>query len=66
MISSHENISALLTLCEGNLRGSGFPSQKPMTRSFDVFFYLRLNKRLSKQSRRQRFETPSQLQVNLP
>ena len=35
-----------------------FPSQRPMTWSFDVFFYLRLNKRLSKQSSRQRFETP--------
>ena len=27
-----------------------FPSQSPVTRSFDVFFDLRLNKRLSKQS----------------
>ena len=27
-----------------------FPSQRPVTRSFDVFFDLRLNKRLSKQS----------------
>ena len=26
-----------------------FPSQRPVTRSFDVFFDLRLNKRLSKQ-----------------
>ena len=26
------------------------PSQRPATRSFDVFFHLRLNKRLSKQS----------------
>ena len=33
-------------------------SQRPMTRSFDVFFDLRLNKRLSKQSRRRWFETP--------
>ena len=32
------------------------PSQKPMTRNFDVFFYLRLNKRLSKQSRRRCFD----------
>ena len=31
---------------------SEFPSQKSETRSFDVFFDLRLNKRLSKQSRR--------------
>ena len=30
----------------------GFPSQRPVTRSFDVYFDLRLNKRLSKQSRR--------------
>ena len=28
-----------------------FPSQRPVTRSFDVFFDLRLNKRLSEQSR---------------
>ena len=27
-----------------------FPAQRPVTRSFDVFFDLRLNKRLSKQS----------------
>ena len=36
-----------------------FPSQRPVTQSFDGFFYLRLNKRLSKQSRRWWFETPS-------
>ena len=35
-----------------------FPSQRPVTRSFDVFFDLRLNKRLSNPSRRRRFETP--------
>ena len=29
-----------------------FPSQRPMTRSFDVFFDQHPNKRLSKQSRR--------------
>ena len=34
-------------------------SQRPVTRSFDVFFDLRLNKRLSKQSWRRWFETPS-------
>ena len=27
-----------------------FPAQRPVTRSFDAFFDLRLNKRLSKQS----------------
>ena len=36
-----------------------FPSQRPVTRSFDVFFDLRLNKRLSTQSRRRWFEMPS-------
>ena len=35
-----------------------FTSHRPVTRSFDVFFDLRLNKRLSKQSRRRWFETP--------
>ena len=38
-----------------------FPSQRPVTRSFDAFFGLRLKKRLSKQSRCQWFETPSRL-----
>ena len=37
----------------------GFPAQKPVTRSFDVLFGLRLNKRLSKQSWGWWFETPS-------
>ena len=36
-----------------------FPSQRPMTRSFDVFFDLRLNKRLSKQLWSWWFETLS-------
>ena len=55
-----EVISALLALCAGNSPVTGeFPSQRPVTRSFDVFFDLRLNKRLSKQSRRWWFETQS-------
>ena len=55
-----EAFSALPALCAGNSPLTGeFPSQRPVTRSFDVFFDLRLNKRLSKQSRRRRFETPS-------
>ena len=55
-----ETFSALLALWDGNppITG-GFPSQRPVTRSFDVFFELRLNKRFSKQSRRRWFETPS-------
>ena len=35
--------SALLALCEGNpLVTGGFPSQRPVTRSFEVFFDLRV------------------------
>ena len=36
-----------------------FPAQRPVTRSFDVFYDLRLNKRLSKQLWGWWFETPS-------
>ena len=47
-----ETFSALLALCPGNSPVPGeFPAQRPVTRSFDVFFDLRPNKRLSKQSR---------------
>ena len=43
--------SSLVALCAGNLKVIGeFPAQRPVTRSFDVFFDVRLNKRLSKQS----------------
>ena len=57
-----EIFSALLALCARNSPvTSEFPSQKPLTRSFDAFFDLCLNKRLSKQSRRWWFETPSWL-----
>ena len=46
-----EIFSALLALCAGNSPVTGeSSSQTPVTRSFDVFFDLRLNKRLSKQS----------------
>ena len=46
-----ETFSTLLALCEGNSPVTGeFLSQMPVTRSFDVFLDLRLNKRLSKQS----------------
>ena len=44
----------------GNSAVTGeFTSQRAVTRSFDVFFDLRLSKRLSKQSRGWWFETPS-------
>ena len=50
MTSSDGNISALLAICAGNSPVPGeFPTQRPVTRSFDVFLDLRLNKRLSKQ-----------------
>ena len=46
-----ETISALLAICAGNSPVPGeFPAQRPVTRNFDVFFDLRLNKRLRKQS----------------
>ena len=38
---------------------SEFPAKRPVTRSFDVFFGLRLNERLSKRSWGWWFETPS-------
>ena len=45
-----ETFSALLVICVGNSTVSGeFPTQRPVTRSFDIFFDLRLNKWLSKQ-----------------
>ena len=52
-----ETFSALLALRAGNSPVSDeFPSQRQVTRSFDVFFAL--NKRLSKQSWGWWFETP--------
>ena len=51
---------AFLALCAGNsLVTDEFPSQRPVTRRFDVFFHLRLNKQLIKQWWRQWFETPA-------
>ena len=45
-----ETFSTLLAICAGNSPVSGeFPAQMPVTRSFDVFFDLRLHQRLSKQ-----------------
>ena len=42
----------LLAICAGNSPVPGeFPTQRPVTRSFDIFFDLRLNKRLSKNNR---------------
>ena len=55
-----ETFSALLAICAGNSPVPGeFPAQRPVTRGFDVFFDLRLNKRLGKQSWGWWFETLS-------
>ena len=55
-----EAFSALLAICAGNSPVTGeFPAQRQVTRSFDVFFHLHLNERLSKQSWGWWFETPS-------
>ena len=55
-----ETFSSSLALCAGNSPVTGeVPSQRPVTRSFDVFFYLRLNIRLNKQLWSWWFETPS-------
>ena len=45
-----ETFSALLAICAGNSPVTGeFPTQRPVTRSFDVYFDLRPKERLSKQ-----------------
>ena len=54
-----ETFSALMALCEGNSPVTGeFPSQRPVMRSFDVFFDLCLSKCLSKQSKCRWYEVP--------
>ena len=46
-----ETFSVLLAICVENSPVPGeFPAQRPVTRSFDVCFDLRLKKRLSKQA----------------
>ena len=55
-----ETFSALQALCAGNSPVTDeFPTQRQVTRSFDVFSDLRLNKRLSIQSWGWWFKTPS-------
>ena len=59
MTSSNGNIFRVTGHLCGKFTGPGeFPAQRPVTRSFDVFFDLRLNKRLSKQPWGWWFETP--------
>ena len=64
MTSSNGNMFRVTGFCEGNSPVTA--GNSPVTGEFpsyrqwrDVFFDLRLNKRLSKQSRRWWFETPS-------
>ena len=55
-----DTFSELMALCVGNSPVTGeFPTQRPVMHNFDVFFDLRLNKRLSKQSWAWWFETPT-------
>ena len=67
MTSSNGNMFRVTGFCAGNSPATSgnspvtgeFSSHRPVTRSFDVFFDLRLNRQLSKQSRCRWFETPS-------
>ena len=60
MTSSSGNIFRVTGPLCGEFTGPGeFPTQRPVTRNFDVFFDLRLNKPLSKQSWGWWFETLS-------
>ena len=60
MTSSNGNIFRVTGLLWGESTGHRWiPSQRSVTRSFDIFFDLHLNKRLSKQSRCRWFETLS-------
>ena len=55
-----EKFSESLPPCAGKSSVTDeFPAKGSVTRSFDVFFDLRLNNRLSKHSRRWLFERPS-------
>ena len=60
MTSSNGNIFLVTGPLFGEFIGRGeFPTQRSVTRSFDVFFDLRLNKQLSKQPWGWWLETPS-------
>ena len=55
-----ETFSASLAHCTGNSPVTGeFPSQRPVARSFDIFFDMHLNKRVSELSKPWWFKTPS-------
>ena len=51
MTSSDGNIFRVTALCAGNSPVTGeIPAQRPVTRSFDIFFDVCLDERLSKPS----------------
>ena len=53
-----KTFSMLLAICAVNSPAtSEFPAQRPVMRSFNVFFDLHLNKQLGKQTRHRWFET---------
>ena len=59
MTASNGNVFRVTGPLSGEFTGPGeFPTQRPVTRSFDVFFHRRLNKQLSRQPRGWWFETP--------
>ena len=62
-----ETFSVLLAICAGNSSVTGeFPAQMASnTQSFDVFYDLRLNKQLSKQSWGRWFETITPIMTSL-
>ena len=54
-----KTFSTSLAFCAGNSPVTGeFPTQRPVTQIFDVFFDLHLNKQWSKQWRHRWFATP--------
>ena len=59
MTSSKGNIFRVTDPLWGEFADHWIPLTKPVTRNFDAFFDLRLNKRVSKQSRRRCFEVSS-------
>ena len=60
MTSSNGNIVRVTgPLCRNSPLPGEFPPQRPVARSFDVFFDLRLNKHFNKRSWYRWFETPS-------
>ena len=59
--SSNGNIFHVIGPLWGESTGDQFPSQRPVAWSFNVFFDLRQNKQLSKESRCRWFEMPSHL-----